>query len=153
MPGGVDGQYNVIQRTPSVFVVALPDPDSIILVHVYRYPIEQWSWEVIAGSVEDGHTSFEMAQREFKEETGGEAKYWEHICDFFPMTGVANERASLYLAQDITLGEPDHEVTEIMHIHTVPLADTLAMIDSGEMVDALSILAILRTLRHLERKS
>ncbi len=151
LPGGVNGQYNVIQRPPSVFVVALPNLQHIVMVHVYRYPIKRWSWEIIAGSVEVGDTSIETAKKEFREETGGEANLWEHVCDYYPMTGVADELTSVYLAQDISMGQPDHEVTEIMHIHTLPLATVLIMIDTGEMVDALSISAILRTLRYLER--
>lgn len=151
LPDGTAGEYNVVQRAHTVFVVAMPHPESIMMVYTYRYPIQRWSWEVIAGSAEEGHTPLETAQKELREETGAEAKHWQHICEFAAQTGVSDEYSSLYLARDIVLGEPEHESTEIMQVHTLPLPNVLAMIDNGELIDALSIMAILRTLRYLER--
>ena len=46
------------------------DPSKIVLVRQYRYPVNDYVFELPAGLVDKGETAWETAVREIKEETG-----------------------------------------------------------------------------------
>ena len=52
--------------------------------------------------------------------------------------------AIVYLAEDLTEGEPEFEETEDLEIRKMPLAAALSMVDAGEITDAISVAALLR---------
>lgn len=54
----------------AIYAVLQEEPDKIVLLRQYRYPINDYIYELPAGLVEDGETSDEAAVREMKEETG-----------------------------------------------------------------------------------
>lgn len=46
------------------------DPNRILMVHQYRYPVDMWMYELPAGLIEPGEAADEAAKREVLEETG-----------------------------------------------------------------------------------
>ena len=56
MPNGRDVTVDVIRHPPSVVIVPVPEPGQVILIRQYRYAVNQWLWELPAGSVDEGET-------------------------------------------------------------------------------------------------
>lgn len=54
----------------AIYAVLEEEPDKIVLIRQYRYPINDYIYELPAGLVEDGETPSEAAVREMEEETG-----------------------------------------------------------------------------------
>ena len=48
-PHGKDGIYGVVEAKPAIGVVALTESLDTYLVGQYRYPLDQWSWEIPEG--------------------------------------------------------------------------------------------------------
>ena len=53
-----------------IYAVLKDDPGKIVLVRQYRYPVNQYIYELPAGLVDAGETPIITAVREMKEETG-----------------------------------------------------------------------------------
>ena len=49
----------------------------------------------------------------------------------------------LFIAEDLTETDADPDDTEILQIHKMPFVDAIAMVESGEIVDALTIMGLL----------
>ena len=143
-PDGRPGVYNVIESPTSVWIVPVTPAGEIVLIHNYRYTIDDWCWEVPAGSVKPDQTELEAAVCELKEEVGGTTQdALLEIGRFHTANGICNELGVYYLATNVSLGEPDHEATEVMEIHTKPVAEALQMARSGQINDGNTALALL----------
>ena len=128
-----------------------PDRGTVLLVRQMR--IAAW----IAGHTEplleacagllDGDDPEACALREGEEELGYRLTDPRHICDCFVSPGSLTERVSLFLAhyspQDRLHGGGGvaHEGEDI-EVVEMPLADALAMVASGGIVDAKTIILL-----------
>ena len=155
-PDGEPGIYGVVHfRNRAVGVVAIDAADRVVLVGQYRYTLDRYSWEIPEGGVPDGEDPLEGARRELREETGIEAATWRDIGAFDLSNSITDETGVLYLATDLTDGQAAPDATEELHLRRVPFAEVVAMMDRGELLDAMSQLAIERVarLRASERPS
>lgn len=143
LPDGGEGEYNVVEKEPAVFVLPLTAEGEIVLIHVYRHTIDGWSWEVPAGSIKVGQTPEEAAEAELREEIGGTAEKLTLLGQFHTANGICNELAHLFVAEGVTLGETDHEPLEVITVHRKSAAEVRQMMQDGLLTDALSVLAIL----------
>jgi 8-oxo-dGTP pyrophosphatase MutT (NUDIX family) len=149
-PGGAPGIYGVVETRLAVGVVALTDDNQIYLVGQYRYPVDEYSWEIPEGGSEVDEDPMETAKRELREETGVEAERWEPLGGEILLSNCfSNERGYLYLARGLREGvsAPDH--TEELQVKKIPFAECLAMVDQGEIKDSLTVIAVLRMARIL----
>lgn len=46
---GREAVREVVGHKPAVGVVAMPDPEHVVLVRQYRYAVGRWLWEIPAG--------------------------------------------------------------------------------------------------------
>lgn len=53
-----------------IYPVWKKEPDKLVMIRQYRYPIDAWIYELPAGLVDEGESPQEAAIREMKEETG-----------------------------------------------------------------------------------
>jgi 8-oxo-dGTP pyrophosphatase MutT (NUDIX family) len=149
-PGGSPGIYGVVETRLAVGVVALTDDNQIYLVGQYRYPVDEYSWEIPEGGSEVNEDPMETAKRELREETGVEAERWEQLGGEILLSNCfSNERGYLYVARGLREGrsEPDH--TEELQVKKIPFAECLAMVERGEIKDSLTVIAVLRMARIL----
>ncbi|HSS35564.1 MAG TPA: NUDIX hydrolase [Patescibacteria group bacterium] len=147
-PDGRPGIYGVVHfRNRAVGVVALDATDRVLLVGQFRYALDRYSWEIPEGGVPFDEDALDGARRELREETGLEAATWREIATFELSNSVTDEVGQLYLATDLTVGEAMPEGTEDLRLRWVPLDETLAMVDRGEIPDAMSQLALERVAR------
>lgn len=122
--------------------VASEDP-SVLLLHQFRHAAGGMIWEIPAGVLEPGEDPLACAHRELTEETGATAASMEHLTTIHTTPGFTDERIHLYLATEITPGEPSHERDEFIKVTALPLSRVLAMIRDGEIVDGKSVVALL----------
>ena len=144
---GPGSMASSISATRAVGVVALDATDRVLLVGQFRYALDRYSWEIPEGGVPFDEDALDGARRELREETGLEAATWREIATFELSNSVTDEVGQLYLATDLTVGEAMPEGTEDLRLRWVPFDETLAMVDRGEIPDAMSQLALERVAR------
>ena len=145
-PDGVVRPYAYIQATGAVWVVPVTADGQVILIRQFRYTIDDWCWEVVAGGFHDFSGSpLELAEREMAEEIGGSSDDLTYVGSYRAGVSTVDEVCHIVVARDVRLdGEPHREPGEIIEIHTVSPERALEMARNGEMVDGHSALAVLR---------
>lgn len=147
-PDGRPGIYGVVHfENRAVGVVAIDAADRVLLVGQFRYALDRYSWEIPEGGVPFDEDALEGARRELREETGLDAAVWQEIATFELSNSVTDEVGLLYLATELAAGEAAPEGTEDLRLRWVPFDDAMAMIDRGEIPDAMSQLALERVAR------
>lgn len=77
-----------------IYPIWKDDPQKIVMIRQYRYPLDKWIYELPAGLIDEGETASQAAVREMKEETG---------LDFLPYEGGnAALRRPFYLGAGMT---------------------------------------------------
>jgi 8-oxo-dGTP pyrophosphatase MutT (NUDIX family) len=153
-PDGNPGKYSVVDTRIATGVVALDEDQNIYLVGQYRYPTNHYSWEIIEGGSEGAESALVCAKRELHEESGITAAEWYSLGDEFHLSNCfTSERGFVFLAKKLTLGTPNPDATEILALKKLPFAEALALVDSGEIKDGLSIVGLLRAERFLTGKA
>jgi len=142
-PNGQDGVYHVIEKADAVWIVPVTADGQIAMVRQYRYTVDDWCWEIPAGSLKPGQTADEAAQEELSEEVGGIAERLDFIGRFYPANGICNETGFFFLATGVALGATHHEAAEVMEVHLFTIEEALAMAQEGQITDGPSALALL----------
>lgn len=144
-PTGGKGNYGKVHfRNIAVGVVPIDDDGNTWLVGQYRYPLDQYSWEIPEGGCPIGEQELEAAKRELKEETGLKAENWEELLRIHTSNSVSDERGVVFLAKNLTQGETDFEETEDLKIKKLPLSKAIQMVMDGEITDSISMAALLK---------
>jgi ADP-ribose pyrophosphatase len=147
-PDGSTGELEIFRHPGASAVVPfLSDPQGedpqVLLIKQYRYAAGGWLYEVPAGRLDEGEDPADCARRELQEETGCTATGVERLTTIFTTPGFCDERIHLFLATGLTRGEHRRERDEFLEVETVPLSRALAMIESGEIRDAKTVVALL----------
>ncbi len=142
---GIDGRYPICGfRRTACGVLALDAQDRVMLVGQWRYPLEQYSWEIVEGGGEEHESPFECIQRELGEEANLQAGLWEPLAYANLSNSSTDEEAFLFLASDLSAvqgHEPDAE--EELCLHPEPFENCLRRVLSGEIADGLTVIALL----------
>ena len=145
-PSGKDGIYGKVHfKNHAIGIVPLDEEMNTYLVGQYRFPLNQYSWEIPEGGCPLEEDRLEAAQRELLEETGLKAKHWQRILDMYLSNSVSDEDATVYVATGLSQHEAVPEETEQLVVKKLPFDEAYAMVQSGEITDSLSVSAILQT--------
>jgi ADP-ribose pyrophosphatase len=144
----------LMQRTPGVGVL-LYDPklDKLLMVEQFRVGCLQdqqngpWALELIAGLIEEGENSQDVARREAQEEAGININELLPICEYFNSPGGSSEKLSIFCAL-IDLSSIEEGIfgleSESENIRSIIIdrASAEAAVSDGEINNAMSIIAI-----------
>jgi 8-oxo-dGTP pyrophosphatase MutT (NUDIX family) len=144
-PNGTPGIYGVVEyRNRAVGVVPIDDQDHTWLVGQYRYTQNCYEWEIPEGGCPEGESLEDCARRELLEETGLIAAHLEPLLlDLQLSNSVSNETAHLFVARHLTQEAPQPEDTEQLAVRRLPLAEAITMAATGQIRDAMSVIALL----------
>src|ERR1041385_6871710 len=144
-PHGNPGTYSVVHfKNLAIGILPLDDDLNTWIVGQYRYPIEQYSWEIPEGGGKREVPPLDSAKRELLEETGITAKKWTKIQEMHLSNSASDEFCILYLAQDISIGESHPEPDEELQLVKIPFEDLYQLLLEGKITDSLTVTAILK---------
>jgi ADP-ribose pyrophosphatase len=149
LPSGRTTIYGVVSTGSCVGVLPFLDSDTVVLVRQYRYVAGRDTWEMPTGGVMSGESIEAAAQRELAEESGFRAGRLAPVCVYHTSKSVMDETAHLFLASDLTsaVDRPEPDETESFQVRPHRFQEVLGMVDSGEIVDSMTIIAVLQAER------
>ena len=151
-PGGRPGIYGVVHfRNIAVGIIPLDEDLNTWIVGQYRYPIEEYSWEIPEGGGPRDRPELEGAQRELREEVGITAEYWTEVMRMDLSNSASDERAIVYVAQGLAFHEPEPDHNEELATRKLPFQELVDMVMRGEVRDAISVAAVLKVKMMLDR--
>jgi ADP-ribose pyrophosphatase len=151
-PDGNEFERDVVHHPGAVVVVPVTPEGDVILVRQYRAAIDAELLEVPAGKRDVTDEPVEVtAHRELEEEVGMRAASMVQMAEFYNSPGFCDEHSFLFLATDLTPCATAFQGHEEQHmtIERVPLDRIPALIASGDLVDAKSIVGLLLAREHL----
>ncbi|NBW41473.1 NUDIX hydrolase [bacterium] len=144
-PSGTDGVYGWLELQEAVVVLAISEKDEVVLIGQERYPVQEYSWELIEGGIESSETPLQAARRELKEEAGIIPASLIPLGSPFHIANTrTNELAHVFLATGLEFGNAQPEETEVLQQMRLPVEEVYEMVDDGTIRDSLSIIALLR---------
>lgn len=147
-PDGSTGALDIVRHPgASAIVPFLDDPTgknpTVLLIRQYRHAAGTWLIEIPAGRLNPNEDPESCARRELLEETGCTAGSIVHMTTIFTTPGFSDERIHLYMATALVRGDTRHEVGEFIEPITLSLAEALSQVESGEISDGKTALALL----------
>ncbi len=142
--GTVIDEFHVMHCPAWAAVIALTGDGRLVLVEQYRYGLGGTSLELPAGVIDEGESPLAAAQRELREETGFAASQFRMLVELAPEPSRSTHRAYFFVAQNAqVVGRAQPEATEVMRVQLLSVEDALRSIDSGHIVHAAHVAALL----------
>lgn len=138
-------KYSYVNIKPGICVIVETDEGFVVLKE-YRYPIKQWSYEFVAGIIDEGEKPEEAAVRETLEETGYIAEKVVSLGEFYPSFGATNELIYLFYAQCTGKTVSATEETEFITYETMSKNEVENLIKCGQFKHGAGLAAWLRYL-------
>jgi ADP-ribose pyrophosphatase len=126
-----------------VVILALVGRDKVVLERQYRPVLGKYIYEVPAGHIEKGERPMEAAIRELKEETGYGPSRIVPMLSMYACPGLLTEKAYVYIATGLRKGKSRPDPNEHLSVRVVGLKKALQMIETNEIEDAKTIVALL----------
>ncbi len=150
LPHKVDAEMAFVKHPGSAVIIPVFADQTIGLIKQYRYVVNSYIYEVPAGTMDPHEKPKDCAARELEEETGFAATELISLGKTLLLPAYSDEISYIFLAKGLIPTAQKLDADEIISVEQFTITQILEMIDSGIMVDALSILAIYRGLRYLE---
>ncbi len=142
LPGGKKATREIVRHNGAAAILPVTDDGKLIFVRQFRKPLDRELLEIPAGKLKAGEDPFDCALRELKEETGCTVNSLHHVATFYTSPGFADEVIHLYRAEGLTRGESQPDEDEFLEIIEMTLDEAYRKIESGEIRDAKTIMAV-----------
>jgi ADP-ribose pyrophosphatase len=134
----------IIVHPPSVVIIGVPSPGSVVLIDNDRPSIEERLLEAPAGAVDPGEEPIAAAARELAEETGYSAATLTPLGAFYLAPGYSTELMYAFRADGLS-GGPEHQSLqpdERIKVRVLTMDEAWAAVKSHAIRDAKTIAAL-----------
>ena len=150
LPDGSNAFREVIRHPGGVGILPLMEDGTVLVVRQFRYPGDSVLTEIPAGKLEYGEDPLDCGKRELSEEVGAGAREWIFLGNIYPTPAYDSEVIRIYLATGLTFGRQHLDEGEFLNVCRVPLRELADKVMAGEIRDAKTQIAVLKTMYMLE---
>lgn len=144
LPHGRTVKMDIVRHPPSVVLVPVPEAGHVTLIRQYRHAVNQWLWELPAGSVDEGETPEDAARRECHEEIGQVPDTIVRLGSLYPTPGYCDEEMIFFRLSGFS--EPTEAAAvdedEDIEARTFPLREARDMVRRGEILDMKTVVGL-----------
>jgi ADP-ribose pyrophosphatase len=133
-------EREIVEHPGAVAIVAVDADGTLTLVRQRREAARKHLLELPAGTLEDGESPLESAQRELEEETGLTGGTWRELAAFYTTPGFCRERMHVFAAEGVERGEAspeEDEELEIVHWRVDEISTRIGEIEDAKTVAGL----------------
>jgi len=150
LPNGNISQREYVMHPGAVVIVPILPNGNVVLERQFRYPLQQVFIELPAGKIDAGEDILFTGQRELLEETGYTASDWVGLGHQHPCIGYSNEVIHMYLARGLSVGEHQRDEDEALEVFEASFECCLSMVQSGQITDGKTIIALFSAEKYLQ---
>ncbi|MBW1605422.1 NUDIX hydrolase [Lactobacillus sp. Sy-1] len=147
LPNGKQASRDIVYHSKAVAALVITKDNKMLMETQWRAPVQEVTLEIPAGKVDsrDTGSSEEAMVRELNEEVRYHAKTLKHLTGFYTSVGFSDEYMDLYLATDLepVTDELPRDQGEYLGIKEYSLSEAKQLLDSGQIKDAKTTMAIL----------
>lgn len=144
LPDGRTAAREIVKHKGAAAIVPVDDRGYVTLVRQHRVAIDEFTWEIPAGKLDDAaEDPFDCARRELEEETGLRAEHWQKLNHVVTTPGFCTEKIALYLATGLSRHEAHPDADEFLNLMSIPLQEAVNYVMTGEITDAKTCLGLL----------
>ena len=141
-----EGVYGVVHyKNLAIGIIPLDEDYNTWIVGQYRFPLQQYSWEICEGGGAINEPPLTSAKRELLEEMGIKANKWKELLRSHLSNSVSDELGILYIAKELSFHDPEPEEGEVLQLRKLPFEEVFQMVMNGTITDSLSVAGILKT--------
>jgi ADP-ribose diphosphatase len=126
----------------AVIVVALQDPDTVLLVREYAAGLHHYEIGLVKGRLEEGESILEAAQRELREEAGVAARELLELTALSLAPGYMSHVTHVVLARDLYRSPLEGDEPEPLDVVAWPLSDLRELTLREDCTEGRSIAAL-----------
>jgi ADP-ribose pyrophosphatase len=144
LPNEREVTIEVVRHPRSVVLIPVPSPGAVILIRQYRAAVNQWLWELPAGSVDDGEEPEAAARRECHEEIGLVPQALIRLGTFYPTPGYCDEEMVFFKASSLETPQEKaaQDEDEDIEVKTFTIGEARDMIRRGEIGDMKTLVGL-----------
>jgi ADP-ribose pyrophosphatase len=147
LPNGRQATFEIIRHPGGAAVLPVCADGRLLLIRQFRPAIGRMIYEIPAGRLEAGETPRDCVHRELAEETGYLAGQFIPLGSLWSAVGFCDEQVHLFVALDLRETESGPEPDEVIELAPMSLANAMALIDEGDILDSKTQVALLRYAR------
>ncbi len=149
--GRIIEEYYVLEYPDWVNVIAITEDGQIIMERQYRHALGINSIELPCGVMENGEEPLEAAKRELLEETGYGGGEWSKLMTIAPNPSSMTNLTHCFLAVGVKkIAEQSLDATEELSVHLMSEAEVKALLENGEVLQALMIAPLYKYFSNIE---
>lgn len=149
---GSEDDFYVLRSRDWVNVLPLTPDHQVVMVRQFRFGVQQMSWEIPGGVMDQGEDPLEAGLRELREETGYLPAKARLLGSIRPNPAIQENTCHFVLAEDVTLGaELEWDPHEELETRLFPIDEVYAMAHRGEIIHSLVINALFFFYPQLQR--
>lgn len=132
--------HTTITHPGATVILPLFSNGNLLLLKQFRPSINDWLYELPAGTLEPGELPLDCAMRELEEETHYSTNHFQYIGELIPLAGFCDEVQHLYIAKELNktsrLTCDDDEIIEVL---SLTISEVEQMIIDGKINDSKTI--------------
>ncbi|MDE6108194.1 MAG: NUDIX hydrolase [Oscillospiraceae bacterium] len=152
LENGALANREVAEHPGGVCVLAMEPDGTVYTVKQFRYPFGEVVEELPAGKLDGPEDPLAAARRELSEEVGLEAVEMVGLGSLLMSPGFCTEVLHIYLARDLKQGKQHPDEDEFLNVERHPFSELVERVMSGELRDAKTVAAVLKTQEYLRRE-
>jgi ADP-ribose pyrophosphatase len=145
LPSGRRVTREVVEHPGAVAIVGITRDHQVLLLRQSHHPIAKTLLGLPAGTLEPGETPEACARRELEEETGYRAGRLTQLASYYTSPGYANERLTIFRADDCVPTAGTIDPDELIKVVSVPWSDITRLVTPGpeQIQDAKTLIGLL----------
>lgn len=150
LPDGREAEFEIVRHPGGAAVLPVAADGRLLLIRQFRPAGGGMVVEIPAGRLEANEDPIDCVRRELAEEVGLEADDVSSLGSVFSSVGFCDEKIHLFIARRLRDVPCCREADEFIEPFWVSLDEALRMLETGQIPDAKTQLALLRYARQLQ---